>query len=556
MKKLNKIYALLTLLFLTFGVSGQVSPSCEFDDLNKIKKPIITHMSPVFDTSLLDRTTRPPVTPLTQDRHIMWVHGLGGDEYAWLPAMNNVDHGSQDATFPARKTKSTTMTYTAGDISMRDCALNVFNRMRDFTDNQSQGEKSRNMLIAHSQGSIVSRTLNMEKEGYPGEHNFGGIAFFVGPQGGAQILNSAKTGEGGKFAAWACNLLLEPRIRTTMSNLPGLVKLFLNENQTTKVVSNIVCDTLIGKSLSKFFVDQIAGQYQTDAYVPNATHLNNLVQYENNPSRAFRPHRVNFASEEPDEGYLIWRTVNYFLHPSIRHENFSANADNGPSTIKWDIDSVQMVYETNALMHKENYELYKLLHPEPNPLLSTPDVVLEYYIIHKPKINELHQIWQTWDNAQEFFDKANDRWKVIIGGRTQKKDCSVVVTQEDVDQYNNPIHYTHTMYFPEIISVQGCKDKGLEISAWPYVISATPEFGFNGNWEEQPSDGIVTLQSQMSLPGQTMEQQYLYNSSHMQIRNDNNLKVSLRALFDGTITIDSGKPEQEESRKWFITDIK
>jgi len=68
------------------------------------------------------------------------------------------------------------------------------------------------------------------------------------------------------------------------------------------------------------------------------------------------------------------------------------------------------------------------------------------------------------------------------------------------------------------------------------------------------SDGVVLYDSQSALPGNTVPLQKLFNSSHMQVRNDRNTKLGLNAIYDGTLNRgDNPTEEIDNSIKWFYT---
>ncbi len=550
----NIIFIIIIMIFgIVSDIIAQSSLNCNFQEKKEVKNGAVTVGTYEIDETLMT-TASPYITPSTstQERNIMWIHGLGGTEYAWSGPMVATDWGLQDGTFPRRNTHSQTTHYTTGGIPMRNCAYNVINFMKgNVVQGQIEADYKDNMLIAHSQGCIVARTMNMEAESKPDIRYFGGIAFFTGPNNGAEILRNARsvndggTGLGALLASNACNALVKSPIKKRIASLPGLKRLI--GGPILDAVATTACDSELGKTVFQFAIDGHAKQAQTKAYLPNAPFLDSLKSFETNPNREFKPHRVNFISQEDDEGYLVWRTLQYQISPSSAEESFTANEDSGPGTLKSFADSLVMfVYPKEIESLKIGYEV------------NLCDNWWKY-------INNPWQWWKTgicrtlldaiyaYEDGIEFFETVNDQWKVIIGAKHGKLECEIQIVQEDVDQNDNPIQNSYIEYYPDIVSQQGCIDKAQEIAGWPDIISAEADFGFNGDWVEEPSDGIVLCRSQQELPGQTMMPQQLHGSSHMQIRNDRNTKTALKKLFNNEIV---EYVWEQPSGDWFATPVR
>lgn len=555
MKK--KLYLMLSIIAImnTTQVFAQVD-QCTFDKQKEINEGSGTRINPPA-IPIHNPAHVPPEVPPGDfgDRIIFFLHGLGGDEFAWKPVENATRYGAPD--YPARKAEVGNMTYTDGNITMNNCAMNVGSALHDksLLLHQTKAEKSRNMIIAHSQGSIVGRTLNMLIEDVPDNQEFGGIAFFDGPQGGAEILRNARTvadggtGLGAEVVANTCAAFLDAKIKATIEPLTGIKKFF-----TKKIFSGIdpagLCQSDLGISLFQYFINGLAGQTQTDAYMPGAQHLANMQAYETSPSRKFKTHRVNFYSTEPDEGYLVWRTLNYILNPSVEHEAFQANADDGPGTLTYTSDSLlKDVFKVNLETAINKYTINNC-HTWVNNILwgwsGCEDIVAEI---------------RAWENLVEYFQTINDQWRVIIGEKKYYKTCKVTLYGEDdyMTQFCQ-----EDIIFNDITDENVCGQKGQELyddggmsSCNLRLVGYSTGLEHNGAYEERTSDGVVLIESQMALPDGTIPAVHLINSSHMQVRNDENTRRSLRGLFEGTLNLSPDPtPEEIRSRDWFLTDKK
>lgn len=548
-----KLTVIIVFSFPYSNLYGQTTQNCEFNNGKLVPQFTTEDGAVLMDTALYSYEHAPELPlgdfdnenkyenyldSMRRNRIIFWAHGLGGDEESWRPAMNNVSNGSEDGTFPARDVFNYTMKYTNGNISMRDCGATLGQGLQEkvILHQQDSLKKHFNMIISHSQGGIVSRTLNQLKENQPNNQDFGGIVFFTVPNDGAYILKSAKNGAGLHFSSWACHLLAAPKIKEKIEGLPWIAKLLVNENDISKNITNVFCDN--ASNVVNYLLNTIAEQAQTDDYLPGAKHLSDLKELEMNPDRKFKTHRVNFYSEEPDEGYLIWRTLQYQWKSPLVGNNFSANADNGKGTLKYEVDDFHQKYI-------DKYEEYKWLYIF--SLDCMPGNTLGYF-----KCKKYKKLKDSFKNAFEFFEDSNKRWKVIIGARYQEIGC--MITGYEYVDLDNPYHTVPIEYFFEGVTDEAeCNQIVSDFKADQNVQSVYGSIRKGGNFYEIPSDGIVTVESQANLPGHNVINQKIYNSSHMQIRNDDNLKQSLMKLFDAEL---NSLPEFINSEKWFKTPTK
>lgn len=548
----------ISILSITYTtLIGQTTEDCILNESGLVPEFQVVEGIVPMDTALYSYEQAPDLPGDTDDennesyldsllrnRIIFWAHGLGGDEESWRPAMNNVSYGSKDGTFPARDVHNYTMKYTNGNLTMRDCAITLGQGLREKTilHHQDSLKKHFNMIIAHSQGGIVSRTLNQVRENERIQ-DFGGLVFFTVAHQGAYILESAKNGAGGIFSEWACNLLAAPYMREEIEKLNWFVQLLIDEDEVAKSITETFCSG--ASNVVNFLLNKIANEAQTDDYLPGAQHLKDLTEYELDSNRKFKTHRVNFFSEEPDEGYLIWRTLNYQYNSSLIFDNFGANADDGPGTLKQEIDDLHENYLNEIEKHKNNQQRLNC-HTWWNEHIWNGEACDDYAKLEK-----------LFKNALTFFEDSNNRWKVIIGARYLKNTgiCEILGHEyEEIDEFGNGYGRLIPFQFiyEGIETDEECdliKDDFIENNSYLHNIESLPR----KIWEEIPSDGIVTLESQANLPGHNVINQKIYNSSHMQIRNDDNLKQSLMKLFRGELN-----DEQQflNSQRWFKTPTK
>ncbi len=258
----------------------------------------------------------------------------------------------------------------------------------------------------------------------------------------------------------------------------------------------------------------------------------------------FKTHRVSFERIEPDEGFLVWRTLQYFnlISDPNSFDSFGANYD---LDLKTKADKLQAVYDCVGDSYRTKQAVCRILH----------------FGLNFPVCNEIGDIAAGFEQANNFFTGFNSRWKIIIGAETTEKKevCNVkVIYAKEGTPGGNKCSIFET--YPQITTLQGCSDQAAKLfSESPDFSDICPgyqifdvEFEMVEKlvWVKKPSDGVVLLESQNGLPDPTLLNQRLNGSSHMQVRNDSNTKQSLNRLFNNEI---AEFPLVDPSGIWFYT---
>lgn len=558
--KHNKYILIIIFMSMLVKLTAQIESNCTFKQMHDIKRIDPVHIDFVPDSSRIDTLFLPGFTHTEVEtghpRNIVWIHGLGGDEYAWSGPMFATDEGAPTVGYPARNTIGWSRTYTTGTIPMDNCAYTMTNFMRQqFAENQSEAQRNNNMLIAHSQGCIVARTMNMNYDNIADKHYFGGIVFFDGPNNGADILYNARSvadggsGLGTLLVQNACEAIANPIIKEKIAGLSWIKSLIAKP--LLDGIEEAFCDEDLGATIFQYAIDGLAKQKQTDAFMPGAQHLKNLKNYEADSLKNFKTYQVNFYSKEPDNGYLVWRTLNYALNPSSGVPPFSANADEGPGTLKHTVDSLVDVYEME--IRRINNEM------ETEHCYTIWSKIWKWG--ERGKCRRLKEERQAFEFGIDFFETANEQWKVIVGAKKHVDECRCKVTlySENGDGSDN----CKEIYYFDNTDATSCASKGQELfdaggktKCLLYTLTGfTSEMDCRKVWREYDSDGVVTLSSQASLSGTNTVNIGLVGSSHMQIRNDNNTKESLKGLFDGNLE-QLQRYENRLVRDYFKTETK
>ena len=135
----------------------------------------------------------------TQERNVMWVHGLGGSNNSFLT--NSVHHQSKYLM------KSIRGVYDKGDDA-KACSAKIKNQFESGFGNGSS--QPTNICISHSFGGLVARTLEKGNADKGQTQNFGGQILVHSPQGGAQFAANYQNGFFDKKFAEVFNKITKP----------------------------------------------------------------------------------------------------------------------------------------------------------------------------------------------------------------------------------------------------------------------------------------------------------------------------------------------------------
>ena len=495
---MKKIVVILVLVLSPFAMG--LFAQCPEEDFKGVVITFDYHVGP-FDPICVDADPpNPPPPDPNEVRRIYFVHGLGGTAESWekvAEACWNTDLELHLKGFPARRCETTRPDYNNSTGSLASAA----DGLRSAIAYQAGIDRiygiidpARSILIAHSQGGLVTRQLmhyDMVQPGTGGtEHsslsqgmNYGGVVTVASPLQGAKILDNRND-----IFAWAndgCKKLLlgpilgavvDASLNIEVKYLGSRVDISVDKIKTTLVdvmkdIVPSVCDVATDNVMPMFFKHYYDGI--TEDYMVGANKINTLNQDASNPTYKGFP-KVALYGIEPQEN-IFWRTLNWMF--------YNPNGNNGANGPKVDY------FEAN-----DDWELYG----------NTIKPMIDYYTaksIHYASLAKVYALTNQFtyftlalntDIAYllglEWFYRANEGWQTIIGARTY-----------------NP-------------ATQQCTMK--------------PE-----------NDGVVLAESAKELPeaqkvvrvypNESSTVDFEKGSSHMQIRNDAGLKEHLKKLLDG-----------------------
>ena len=456
-----------------------------------------------LDPSLLVPTGDPPPQPPAPDtnevRRIYFIHGLGNNKSAFSMAATACEVGATN--FPARKCEVILPDYSLSLDTLYLAANDVRNKIGNQADIDRERGKynliapkpnllnpARAIIIAHSQGGIVTRELmhlDMVQPGSSGTGhstlwdgmNYGGVVTVASPLQGAMILNNRQSIL--NMANDACNRIASATIE---GEIPDIVLPFLR-NKLNSLIDG-ACKFASNTALPEFFFNDHYKKI-TKSYSVGANDINILNQDTNNAQYMAFP-KMAFYAVEPQTN-IFWRTLNWMVKNPNDTSSFQANDD-------WDLlDSAQKIIN-NFQARKESYYaeyqrcngIYMNTRKIPFPLIN-----LGIGYIYITKAHAAYSKYLSYRDGLEWFDNVNESWKDVIGVRT----TFVMGERHHVVKYTD-------------------------------------------------CDGVVLAESAANLPGATWEPVKIFpnenssvdinkGSSHMQVRNDEGLREHLDKLFTG-----------------------
>mgnify|MGYP001398954199 CR=1 FL=1 len=162
---------------------------------------------------------------------------------------------------------------------------------------------------------------------------------------------------------------------------------------------------------------------------------------------------------------------------------------------------------------------------------------------HK-KIWEMREIQAAYQVGSDWFSKANSMWEVAMGAlkeETVRNTCECTIKNLNTGEEKQFLYYPIDRQIPCGTNIQ-------------YNLSPEPDWHVweqTNVWQEnlkkvvtrKEYDGVALAESARDLPFSTHNMKLpdgtylarLSGSSHMQMRNDNNLRIALNHLYDGHV---------------------
>jgi hypothetical protein len=250
-------------------------------------------------------------------------------------------------------------------------------------------------------------------------------------------------------------------------------------------------------------------------YEVNSPHINLLNSgCGENPNLDSFP-KVAFYGVEPESGLML-RNAQYFLTPPNEFQPFEANDD---LTLINSFNENYKQYEAKVIegtVHLDEW-LAKQKFCNDDPW---------YYFLHlnfcdnvvPKRIDQARKFIAAYRKGVNWFGRFDDQYKVIIGA------LKYDVVQQwycECRQQDGPGFSLNEVSGPDAYCPPNAYWKCRLYQAPKYIAI------------KKASDGTVLAESAMNLPKATMNPVLLDNTSHMQARNNEAIRVALINLYDG-----------------------
>lgn len=567
MKTFKNLFIASVLFFMALPVyiHAQQAP-CELDTSHAIADRNFEILAETYtvepppDTFWIDTTNleTDTVLPELEDstRHVVWIHGLGGNSTAWSNMANAFNRASVHHPDLSRKIISTRVDYGIDENSSTTYSIG-----QNLYDNEVPTEMEevlnpdydpeRTILIAHSQGGIVARQMDRYKSFAGIENNFGGFATFATPNQGAQIINNQNMVNAFLYDM-ADNLLAGP-----FSDIE------YHENFWIRLLSNFANTPAIRDTIVNFFSDDI-GEFlinhsypkTTEDYAVGAselTELNNL----NSESIAIVPfysraNLLNYVEHEseirtyefnveipwwcpvpscheivPEETIEVvdhdipvgisHRTLNYFVNSPSEMADFSAQDSLHNFAVTF--HETLLDYQANV---DRNFEI-----------AYGCDICIDLNL-YRNKRRRARNRMREWQKGVNYLKSFDRRYRAFTG---------ILESIQDTLYYCDCEEYTGSESLEWTV---GPLDEPIDCAEEEsnYIICSSRSEVINtfNYLENKPSDGVVLEESAIEIPQATyepveivpdVEDANLGGATHMELRNTSYTRDQLDKLFSG-----------------------
>jgi hypothetical protein len=311
----------LPILFLIVGSSFAQIPwdKCYYERIY-IPRAIIK------ETIELNIIGDPPTQPTPTDdsyRNIYFIHGLGGNASAWTKVAEACWNKSLNIPdFPARKCHTHQLEYvnfTKGTVyaAANDIGQQIRSKAIEYKDHYNINP-DRGIIIAHSQGGIVSRALmHLDFVSNTGAlpdigKGYGGVVFVASPVNGAMILNNRTLLR--NMANDACNSLLAGPTSSILASFM-MKNIFGNLGTTCNTFSGDVLDLFVSQ-----YYDEITASYTVGL---EGSLIETFNKGNSNADLCNLP-KISIVSYITGNN-ILWRTANWLVNDPNDEPHFGAN---------------------------------------------------------------------------------------------------------------------------------------------------------------------------------------------------------------------------------------
>lgn len=511
MKNLSKYISIIAILAnISTNIHAQGMSGSDLPLRTAKTLEISTQSVPTIKPTLFNPPGDPPPGDLTTDRKVFWVHGHGGGIGSWsrIAAATQTTQIPPVPGYSPRKITSHNMDYSGSPHSVSSAAAMLKTSIENVTATQTQEQKYRNVVVAHSLGGLVSQYVDYiyDTESEPADRSFYGLITVGTPSQGAVLAKNVYPFPQSKGDEFVKNAGIKLSAGYIAEAIEGnfFLDLFWNGAAIQKKVEDFINN----------YTDEIAllllKDFNTTAALdlqPGSAVVNTLQSHTPEVTKRVAIHAQLENSD------MIWKAYHYLKNPPNGELPFAA--DNAQSSVdKMNLNKAKYKVKADGWYNVQvNWE---------NALENcwfTP--VCKYY--EEQRANAIY-ICNEWEKGLRWWNDANDKWRILCGdltvSGTQTQQCFCRDFNNETQQYS-----------PEYAVVtSNCTN------TYGTPISQLCSMKSNFVAVDIETDGIVPESSQLALPGMTKDYQ-MVGDSHFQEVNSPRLKDPLNAIWDGNAGI-------------------
>lgn len=457
----------------------------------------------------------PPVDPNADpennenDRVVFWVHGYQGDNLAFSKVAPFVD-----TTY---EVLSDMLYYGANQASLAESA----GRVRTEISNQvhfQPANSERNFVIAHSLGGLVVRTVgqmprdSMDSDGNP-VPSFNGFITFGTPHYGVAAANTlVDTPELLEdFIDDACKALVPGPLNEALTDKLGEAGRLLAMFNAVDIATVLLCPELVAPGVVNIAMRLFATGIESELTTVAAASI---------PPMQTQHNAVFYGIEDgADDGSLTPRFLGSLLPGSApsTYDPFQAGASD-------EVGIAEVAQALEFYAEKLNYWENQSVHWTS---IFIPPVALFGLPRYRTRIREINLFQERYRKGVNWFPTLDPSWQNLIGATSVELTTETIECQCAVFR-DGQLLYEEVLPFPE--TGGDCSSYPQPAQGWRICDERRT---YTTRFERTPSDGFILAESAMDAPGRTPAYvpRLMPGSGHMQMRNDENMRDAVEAIF-------------------------
>jgi pimeloyl-ACP methyl ester carboxylesterase len=523
MKKLlirKKLLVLTCILSFVSLLSQAQNPVCPVENYEfETKKGLVSICDSLVLVELKDSTVVEfsPCSDPNAKKNITFIHGLGGDVGSWSKPKTWTDDNYEAAVIIGNYNGH------GWESEFHSVAMQLNNQigygLASGIDNLYPNRcKANDFAIAHSQGGVASRYLDYQWDvntnGTFGDRKFYGLVTFGTPHAGADVADTRD--EHDTFVSQVVAAIFLKDIYSYKDWVPGADQMF---NSVTDFIKDQLAPILLG-GVHTPTLDEMKPESQT-------------METINNHGSRLRKVAFYGIEDAPE----CWRVLDDIVTKSAsEYDLFTATEDETflNKVLEIQHDHIAMIAENNLKIKRlvaRNYMYGGLALANINSIACVLGIFYNLY-----KIDCLHT---ENDNRKtyglDFLNNANTQWRFLIGSyafETELNTCyKVTGVRPNPKKGLNYGVITDVFYFNTIEDAQDFSNQYSNQAGW--LASVEKITSSRKVKKFYPSDGVVTMKSQLAFPGVGNRTDMMRGNSHFQERNSPETRRMMQNLYKG-----------------------